>query len=91
VFINPVLVDQILTNLLENALKYTPPSTPFRLIAQYVDDADTPGTVTVTVRDHGSGIPGHDRERIFEKFYRGRTTAGQAGGAGLGLSICKGY
>ena len=43
VFINPVLVDQILTNLLENALKYTPPGTPFRLIAQYVDAADTPG------------------------------------------------
>jgi two-component system sensor histidine kinase KdpD len=44
----------------------------------------------VTVRDHGPGIPEHDRERIFEKFYRGRATAGQAGGAGLGLSICKG-
>ena len=47
-------------------------------------------TVTVTVRDHGPGIPEHDRERIFEKFYRGRATVGQAGGAGLGLSICKG-
>jgi two-component system sensor histidine kinase KdpD len=90
VFINPVLVDQILTNLVENALKYTPQGTPIGLIAQCAGAADTPGTVTVTVRDHGPGIPEHDRERIFEKFYRGRATAGQAGGAGLGLSICKG-
>jgi two-component system sensor histidine kinase KdpD len=90
VFINPVLVDQILTNLLENAVKYTPEGTPIRLIAQCAGAADTLGTITVTVRDHGPGIPEHDRERIFEKFYRGRSTAGQAGGAGLGLSICKG-
>ena len=90
VFINPVLVDQILTNLVENALKYTPQGTPIGLIAQCAGTADTPGTVTVTVRDHGPGIPEHDRERIFEKFYRGRATAGRAGGAGLGLSICKG-
>jgi two-component system sensor histidine kinase KdpD len=90
VFINPVLVDQILTNLLENALKYTPQGTPIALIAQYAGAADTLSTVTVTVRDHGPGIPEHDHIRIFEKFYRGRSTAGQAGGAGLGLSICKG-
>jgi two-component system sensor histidine kinase KdpD len=90
VFINPVLVEQVLTNLLENALKYTPQGTPIGIIAQCSGAAEPPGMITVTVSDQGPGIPEGDRQRIFEKFYRGRSTAGQAGGAGLGLSICKG-
>jgi signal transduction histidine kinase len=69
-------------NLIENALRHTPPGTRVRatLVRQ---DAD----VVLTVADDGPGIPAALRERLFERFVRGRGDAG--GGSGLGLSIVR--
>jgi two-component system sensor histidine kinase KdpD len=77
-----VLIEQVLINLLENAIKYTPPGTPIAISASAAHDA-----VTIAVADRGPGIPPGDEQRIFEKFYR---STRNGGGAGLGLAICKG-
>ena len=77
--IDVVQIDQVLTNLIENAIKFTPPSTPISLVA--IGGADC---VRVTVSDRGPGILLEDRERIFEPFERG---GGSAPGSGLGLAI----
>ena len=81
--IDDVLIEQVFINLLENAVKYTPSGSEIELTAR-VDD----GAVTVGVADRGTGIPPEDQARLFEKFYRGRSTASH--GAGLGLAICRG-
>ncbi|HVU11965.1 MAG TPA: ATP-binding protein, partial [Phototrophicaceae bacterium] len=78
-----VLMEQVLVNLLDNAASYTPPSTPVEISA-----AQTDGTVSITVADHGRGLPPDDLERVFDKFYR--VPGSKAGGTGLGLSICRG-
>lgn len=82
VSIDAVLIDQVLTNLVENAVKYSPPKTAVRLSCSRSD-----GAVRVSVANEGSGIPPEDRERVFEPFVRGRSPVGQ--GAGLGLAICR--
>ena len=78
-----VLVQQVLVNLLENAVKYTAPESPVTISARKGDDE-----VEIVVADRGPGLPGGEEARIFEKFYRAEK--GKGGGAGLGLSICKG-
>ncbi len=78
-----VLVEQTLINLLENALKYSPDDTPIAISAR-ANEAE----ITVSVEDRGPGIATEQRERIFDKFYRVRE--GEGGGAGLGLTICRG-
>jgi len=82
VFVDDVLIGQVLWNLLENALKYTPGGTPIELAAFAQE-----GSVIVEVRDRGPGIPSGEEERIFQKFYRGKTAGTR--GAGLGLPICR--
>jgi two-component system sensor histidine kinase KdpD len=82
VYVDDVLIGQVVTNLLENALKYTPKETPLEIAA-----AAAPGAVVLEVRDRGPGIPAGEEERIFEKFYRGSSRG--ARGAGLGLAICR--
>lgn len=79
-----VEIAQVLLNLIENALKYTPPGTPIAISARRV-----PGLVEVAVHDDGPGIPRHQQARLFEKFYRGQPDTG-APGAGIGLAIAKG-
>lgn len=81
--IDDVLIEQVLINLLENAAKYTPPGSEIELSARVGDDG-----VTVAVADRGTGIPPADAVHLFEKFYRGRSSASH--GAGLGLAICRG-
>lgn len=83
VLVDPVLLEQVLINLLENTCKYTPARSPIEIRAQATDDR-----VTLEVLDTGSGIAPGDEERIFEKFYRGHRSGAQ--GAGLGLAICRG-
>jgi two-component system sensor histidine kinase KdpD len=78
---DPLLIEQVVTNLLENALKYTPQGTPLELSATVKD-----GEVEVVVADRGLGLPSGEEERIFEKFVRG---AGAGHGVGLGLAICR--
>jgi K+-sensing histidine kinase KdpD len=75
-----VQVDQVLTNLLENAVRHSPPGSTVRLSAERADDI-----VAVVVTDEGPGIDPDDRGRIFEPF---RTAAGSAS-TGVGLAICK--
>lgn len=81
--LDSVLIEQVLINLLENAIKYTPPESPLTLSAW-----DTDGAVTVEVADRGPGLPPGDEQRIFEKFYRG-SHPGEPRGVGLGLTICR--
>jgi two-component system sensor histidine kinase KdpD len=80
--IDDVLVEQVLVNLLDNAIKYTPATSPIRILATATDEA-----VTVEVADHGPGLPRGDEDKVFEKFYRG-LPGGR--GAGLGLAISQG-
>lgn len=89
VAINATLIDQVFTNLIENAVKYTPPGTPIVIAAHQRDGVGRPDLV-VSVRDRGPGIPPDQLARVFDKFYRGQTPGGAPGGAGLGLAICKG-
>jgi len=81
--IDDVLIEQVLINLLENAVKYTPCGSEIELTAHVSE-----GGVMVGVADRGAGIPPGDETRLFEKFYRGRSTTSH--GAGLGLAICRG-
>ncbi len=81
-------IDQVLTNLIENAVRYTPPESPIEISAQIED-----GQVSVSVADHGPGIPPSNAERIFDKFYRVLDTQRDAAhprGSGLGLAVCRG-
>ena len=82
--LDAALVEQVLVNLLENAVKYTPPGSPIEIVANVAD-----GEAWVGVADRGAGIPPGTEERVFDKFYRVRT-AGNSGGVGLGLTICRG-
>ncbi len=84
VALDAVLMEQVLVNLLENAVKYTPPDTPIEISA-----VATAGSVRVDVADRGPGLPPGEEGRIFDKFYRA-AGAGTQGGIGLGLTICRG-
>lgn len=77
-------IDQVLTNLLENAARYTPPGSPIEVSA-HVEDEE----MVISVADRGPGIPDVDLERIFDKFYRVLGTQ-RTTGSGLGLAVCKG-
>ena len=72
----------LLTNLIDNAIRYTAPSGRVDITVQPGD-----ATAQVIVQDNGPGIPPDERERVFDRFYRGRTAA--AGGSGLGLAIVR--
>jgi two-component system sensor histidine kinase KdpD len=78
------LMVQVLTNLLDNALKYSPSDTPLTIRAELTEPH-----LVVKVADCGPGIPETELERIFAKFYR-VPPAQDVGGTGLGLSISKG-
>jgi two-component system sensor histidine kinase KdpD len=75
-------VDQVVTNLLENAARHTPAGTPIE-IRLTADET----VAHLEVIDHGPGLPAQDRSRLFRPFERGRTPAP---GSGLGLSIARG-
>ncbi len=78
------LMTQVLVNLLDNALKYSPDASPIEIAAR----ADA-SRLNIEVADRGPGIPAQDLKRVFEKFYRIPVPEGVSG-TGLGLSICKG-
>jgi len=83
---DPVLLEQVLFNLLDNAAKYTRPGTEIRIQARNVG-----GGVRLDVLDEGEGIPLGDLERIFDKFYRVHAADRKRAGTGLGLAICRGF
>jgi two-component system sensor histidine kinase KdpD len=81
--LDSILMEQVFINLIENALKYTPPDSPIEI------SASLEGLFLKTqISDLGPGLEKSDEEHIFEKFYRGLKTGAQ-GGVGLGLAICK--
>ncbi len=79
----------VLTNLLENAVKYTPPGRPIHLSAAAGRPSEAPEGVTLSVRDFGPGIAPGEAERLFERFYRGQSHRDSTvHGTGLGLALC---
>ncbi|MES0097156.1 sensor histidine kinase KdpD [Mesorhizobium sp. M0019] len=84
--VDPVLFEQVLFNLLDNAAKYAPPGSTIRLQA-WADN----GFVILQIMDEGPGIPPADLERVFDTFYRVRKGDQVRAGTGLGLSICRGF
>ena len=87
VHVDPVFVDEAVTNLLDNAVKYTPDGSRIRVTA---GDAP-PDRVLLTVDDDGPGVPDAAMPRLFEKFYRVPTTSRSAReGTGIGLAVVRG-
>jgi two-component system sensor histidine kinase KdpD len=83
--IDGVAIEQVLVNLLNNALEYTPADTPIEIGARREDAA-----VIVHVGDRGPGVPPGTEQRIFEKFFRAQSPGQARHGVGLGLAICRG-
>ena len=78
-----VMLEQVLSNLLENAARHTPAGTAIDIGAAVVRNS-----LEVVVRDHGPGFPSGEESRVFEKFHQVRPEGAQSG-FGLGLAICK--
>jgi len=83
VAVDDVLIEQVLVNLLDNAVKYTPLDSVLRLVVSASE-----AHVTLELADDGPGLPRGEEQRVFEKFHRAHSDAPQ--GAGLGLAICRG-
>ena len=84
VLVDPVRLDQVLTNLLDNARGYAGAG-PVEVVARQAGDA-----VELRVVDHGPGIPVPERERVFDQFYRLKGGGKRPEGTGMGLAICRG-
>jgi two-component system phosphate regulon sensor histidine kinase PhoR len=85
VYMDQLRIQQVISNLLNNAIKFTPPGGAVEARAVVEGEA-----IQVEVRDTGAGIPMEDHERIFERFYQSPAISlTQAGGYGLGLAIAK--
>ncbi|MEO8551166.1 MAG: ATP-binding protein [Kofleriaceae bacterium] len=80
--VDPILFEQLLLNLLDNAAKHTPAETPIEIIGRREG-----GAAVVEIVDRGPGLAPDQHGKLFDKFYRGRTSAP---GAGLGLAVCRG-
>jgi two-component system, OmpR family, sensor histidine kinase KdpD len=81
-------MDQVVTNLLENAARYSLPGSPIEISGKATDDH-----IIISIADRGPGIPPYDLERIFDKFYRVSGTIRKTSsvmGTGLGLAVCRG-
>ena len=85
VAVDYLLLDQVVTNLVENALRYTPAQSPITIAA-----SATATRMLISVADRGPGIPVEDIERIFDKFYRVQGRTSHTTGSGLGLAVCRG-
>lgn len=86
VFHDPLLVEQVLVNLLDNAAKYSAPGAPIAVRARLVGERPQ-----LQVADRGPGIPEAEREAVFNMFRRVRAGDSRNSGAGLGLAICRGF
>jgi two-component system sensor histidine kinase KdpD len=79
-----VLVEQLLINLLDNAVKYSPPESPILIRAEPLSNA-----AAIEVADRGEGFRPGGEARVFEMFYRGAEGEFRRRGSGLGLAICR--
>jgi PAS domain S-box-containing protein len=84
IFADEERIGQVISNLISNAVKYSPAGTPVEIRGR-----STPEQVTVTVADQGSGIGEKDAPHVFERFYRAPAAAKRTKGAGLGLYLAK--
>jgi two-component system sensor histidine kinase KdpD len=82
--VDEVLIEQVLMNLLDNVVEYTPAGTSVEIAARSNADA-----LVIEVADEGPGLPPGAEQRVFQKFYRGGATPNRRG-IGLGLAICRG-
>lgn len=80
---DPLLMDQVLTNLISNATKYSPDSTQVHVVGETREDV-----VVLTVKDLGVGIPEEELPRVFERFFRASTATGVSG-TGIGLHVAR--
>lgn len=83
IFVDTVMIEQVLMNLMENALRYTPEKTAIHISAH-----SQFSSVKISVADEGIGIPKGCEHKLFDKFYRVKNEATQSG-VGLGLAICR--
>ena len=84
--VDPVLIEQVLFNLLDNAAKYAPEGTAIRIRGRH-----GAGGVVLEIEDEGEGIPPDQIEHIFDKFHRAQKGDRVRAGTGLGLAICRGF
>jgi two-component system, OmpR family, sensor histidine kinase KdpD len=90
--VDPIFIGQVLVNLIENAIRYTPVESSIEISVR-ADDKQ----LFVMVADQGPGIPPSELDHIFESFYRvkqrvnGGVTASSNQGSGLGLAVCQGF
>ena len=87
VIVDPVLLDEAFTNIVENAVKHTPPGTRIRISAQPHGN----GSIRLTIEDSGPGVPPDALPNLFDKFFRvpGRGR-GSRSGTGIGLAVVRG-
>jgi two-component system sensor histidine kinase KdpD len=83
--VDPVLIEQALMNILENAAKFSPPSSTIRAGVALEN-----GEVVLTIADQGPGVSLEEQPQIFDKFFRGQANRRRDGGVGLGLAVTKG-
>ena len=86
VHVDPVLVEQALRQVIDNAAKYSPPAAKVAVAAE-----EKQGHVEISVRDQGIGLTKEERNRIFERFYRGPRQPSAVAGSGLGLWIARAF
>jgi two-component system sensor histidine kinase KdpD len=84
--LDPVLFEQALFNLLDNAAKYSPPGSKVTVKSVVADNR-----MRLSIGDDGDGIPPEDLERVFDKFYRVHASDRKRAGTGLGLAIARGF
>lgn len=85
VLADPLLMEEVLFNLVDNAAKYAGKESPLELTAQAQED----GQALLSVRDRGPGVHEHERERVFDKFFRSSQGDSRHAGSGLGLAISR--
>jgi two-component system sensor histidine kinase KdpD len=88
VAVDAIFIDQVITNLVENAIRHAPPEAPIRVVGTATDA----GTVRLCVEDGGPGVPSAALDRVFDKFYRlPETRERSRRGSGLGLAVVRGF
>lgn len=85
VLADPILLEQVLVNLLDNAASFSPPGS--EIVAGVAADSRR---VTLSVTDSGPGVPESDLPKVFDRFFRGRADRARRAGVGLGLSVARG-
>lgn len=84
VFVDAILLEQLLVNLVDNAVRYSPADSPIEVSARRLDDS-----FEIEVADRGRGFAPGDEHRVFDLFYRGSSVKSDRWGTGIGLAICR--